>query len=78
MAYWLNSSIKFKSKNRKAFLCDSDADLIDLPTTLKEGTIIGGNNVINQKVEMGSIVYSIASQTRYCLNSKGQWIKIQQ
>lgn len=77
MAYWLNSAIQFKSKNRKAFLCDSDADLADLPTTKKKGKEqVGGQNVINDIIEMGSVVYSIASQKRYCLNSKEQWIEI--
>lgn len=78
MAYWLNTAIKFKSRNRKAFLCDSDADIQDLPTTLAKGKEQGGQNVINDIVEMGSVVYSIGSQSRYCLNSKGQWIKIKE
>ena len=79
MAYWLNNAIKFKSKNRKAFLCDSDSDLTDLPTTKKKGKEqTGGQNVINDIVEMGSVVYSIASQSRFCLNSKEQWVKIQE
>lgn len=79
MAYWLNSAIKFKSKNRKAFICDSDTDLADLPTTLAKGKEqSGGQNVINDIVEMGSVVYSIGSQSRFCLNSKGQWVKIKE
>ncbi|MCR4720955.1 MAG: hypothetical protein K5655_04440 [Lachnospiraceae bacterium] len=78
MAYWLNSAIKFKSKNRKAFICDTDVDLVDLPTTVSKGKEQAGQNVINDIVEMGSLVYSIGSKSRYCLNSKEQWIKIRE
>ena len=78
MAYWLNVAIKFKSKKRKAFLCDTDDDINDLPTTLAKGKEqANGQNVINEIVEMGSVAYSIGSQTRYCLNSRGQWKPIQ-
>ena len=76
MAYWINSAVNFKSKNRKAFLCDTDADLTDLPTTKKKGKEQNGQNVINDIVEMGSVAYSIGSQKRYCLNSKEQWVEI--
>ena len=79
MAYWLNSSVKFKSKNRRAFFCDDDTDLQDLPTTLSEGKEQeGGQNVINGIVEMGSVAYSIGSQSRFCLNSQGEWVKIKE
>ena len=77
MAYWLDSAINFKSKNRKAFLIDDDSELANLPTTTSYGLEqTGGQNVINKPVEMGSVAYSIGSQNRFCLNSQDQWIKV--
>ena len=78
MAYWYNNDYKFKSPNRRAFFCDTAADLAKLPTTTTEGVLQpNGNNVVCQKVTMGSVVYVIGTGDWYLLNSKDQWIKKQ-
>ena len=75
--YWYNNNVKFNSKDRKAFLCDTVADIANLPTTSSDGLIqADGNNVVCKKVTMGSVVYVIATGDRYLLNSLDQWVKI--
>ena len=71
--YWLDSSRKFKTPGRKAFLMDSDNDVQNLPTIVADGVIQDENNVNNQKVVVGSVAYSIDSGNIFILNSQSVW-----
>ncbi|MCR4720954.1 MAG: hypothetical protein K5655_04435 [Lachnospiraceae bacterium] len=63
--------------NRICFLIDDESDLAYLPTTTSYGNLerAGGDNVIIEPVDAGSMAHSIATSKKYILNSNNEWIE---
>ena len=70
--YFFDSNI-----NRICFLIDDESDLAYLPTVTSYGDLerAGGNNVIIEPVDAGSLAHSIETSKKYILNSLNQWVE---
>lgn len=74
--YWIDASSSVSGGNQKTFCCDTESDINNLPTTTTEGAVQAGNNVVNQRVEMGSKCMVVETGELYILGSSNTWDKV--
>ena len=76
MAYWIRSAGSDTRSGHRTFYMDSDSDLINLPTSKKEGVKQDVDSTANHKCAIGSEALSIGSGKVYVLNSSDEWKEI--
>ena len=78
MAYWYDDLSARQPTSRRVidFVCDTNADIQDLPTSSKEGVPQQGDSTLHQKVEKGSSCMVIDASTLWMLNSEDRWVEM--
>ena len=76
--YWIDQSDNgYTGSSRQIpFMCDTSADVQDLPTSQHEGKPMG-DTVTHRKVEKGSTCFCINPTKLYVLDSGDQWVEAQ-
>lgn len=76
MAYWIDQSalsISAGGSRVIPFLCDTDEDVANLPTSSSEGVKQGNDETSCKKCAKGSDCLAIQSANYYVLNSNDEW-----
>ena len=79
MAYWYDDlSARSVGTSRRVvdLICDTDADIQDLPTSVAEGVPQPDSSTVHLPVEQGSSCMVIGSSSLYMLNSQDQWVEM--
>ena len=71
--YWINPNNPDMRGGCKAFECDSQSDIQNLPTSSREGVQQGDDIISCQKVAKGSTCMCMNPSSYYKLNSHDEW-----
>lgn len=71
--YWINQNNPDMRDGCRAFYCDTEADVANLPTSTRMGVQQGDDVISCQKVQKGSSCLVIGSAKYYMLNSHDVW-----
>ena len=74
--YWIDHNNSYMPAHQVAFICDSEADIADLPTTSAEGKKYDTDTSVDDKVAAGSSCLVIDTSEVYMLNSDDEWKKL--
>lgn len=75
--YWIDSSSQVRGASGfTEFICDTDADIINLPTSSAPGVKQGADDASCQPVAKGSSCLVIGSSALYMLNSEDVWVEM--
>lgn len=74
MSYWIDPTQEdVGTPPQRDFMCDTPADVPNLPTMTRLGVQQGEDTVSNQIVEKGSSCFCISPVGLYILNSEDEW-----
>lgn len=76
MAYWVSNAKNDTKPDWRQFYCDSEADVKNLPTSIKEGVEQDIDFTAHRKCAIGSECVTLSNVGIYILNSANEWIKL--
>lgn len=77
MAYWIQETGgNHNLSNYKLFYCDTESNVVDLPTAKKDGKVQDGDTVSSQKCAYGSECLVLESGNLYILSKDSDEWKV--
>ena len=76
MAYWINQAGNKNRPNWRQFYCDTDTDIVNLPTSAVEGVKQDGDSTAHKCCSVGSECLVLGSTSVYILNSSDTWVEL--
>lgn len=75
--YWIDEeTVVGGILHQVGFICDTDADIADLPTASAPGVKQGDDDASCMPVAKGSSCLVIGSSALYMLNSEDRWVEM--